>query len=76
MNYVPFMSTIPPSSYVNTYLFLLHQFGIGAVVYDVLAKDGGTKDIIYLFRIDVFELPIQDKIVAIRAEIDRRLSAE
>lgn len=55
---------------------LLHELGIWAIVDDVLAKDRSGQNAVDLLRIDVLLLSIQDKLVALGADVYGGLLAE
>lgn len=57
-------------------LLLLHELGVGAVVYDVGAEDGDRERAVDLLCVDVFELAVQDEFVALDAEVDGCFLAE
>jgi len=59
-----------------TYLLLLHELGVRAVVDDILAEHGGREDGVDFFGANVADLAVQDEVVALCAEVDRRLLAE
>ena len=43
------------------YLLLLHELGVGAVVDDILAEDGGGERVVDLLSVDVLSLPLRIK---------------
>jgi len=49
---------------------------VGAVVDDVLAKDGGGQDGVDVLSADVANLAIEDELVAVGADTDGGLAAE
>lgn len=57
-------------------LLLLHELGVGAVVDDVPAKDGGREDSVDLLGVDVLELAVEDEVVTGRANCDGGLFSE
>ena len=59
-----------------THLLLLHKLRVGAVVDNILAKHGGGEDGVNLLGVDVADLAVQDKVVALGADIARGLLAE
>lgn len=59
-----------------THPLLLHKLGVGAVVDDVLAKDRTGQIVIDLLGIDVLLLSVQDKLVALGADVYGGLLAE
>jgi hypothetical protein len=59
-----------------THLLLLHQFGVRAVVNDVLAEDRGGEDGVDLLGADVSDLAVQDELVALGADINGGLAAQ
>jgi hypothetical protein len=56
-----------------THLLLLHQLGVGAIVDNILAKDGCGQHSVDLLGIDILQLPIEDELIALSAQIHRRL---
>jgi hypothetical protein len=56
-----------------TYLLLLHQLGVGAVVDNILPKDGGSQHIVDQLGIYIAQLPIEDELIALSAQIHRCL---
>lgn len=59
-----------------THSLLLHELGIWAIVDDVLAKDRSSQNAVDLLRIDVLLLSVQDKLVALGADVYGGLLAE
>jgi hypothetical protein len=57
-------------------LLLLHELGIGAIVDNVLAKDGSGQNRVDVLGVDVLELSVQNKVVALSADVDGGLLAE
>lgn len=55
---------------MSSYLLLLHQLSVGAVVDDVATKDGGSQDSINFFGVDVLELAVENKVVSSGANGD------
>ncbi len=47
-----------------TYLLLLHELRIRAIIYDIFAKDGRAQRGVDLLCIDVLDLSIQDEVIA------------
>lgn len=60
----------------GTYLLLLHQFGIGTVVHDVLAKNRRGKRRIHLLRIHILQFAIQDELIAFGSQAYRGFLAQ
>lgn len=58
------------------HLLLLHQLCIGTVIYHAFAKDWGAKRAVDLFRTGVFQLGIEDELVALLAQAYGRLLPE
>ena len=58
------------------YLLLLHEFRIGTIIYNILAKYRRGQRSIDFFRIHIFQLPIQYEVIALRAQADRGLLPE
>jgi hypothetical protein len=58
------------------YLFLLHEFGVGAVVDHVAPKDRGGEWRVDFLGANVAELAIQNEVVALGAQVDRGLLAK
>ena len=63
-------------SHCAAYLFLLHELCIWDIIDDAFANDGGGQNRVYLLGIYVFELSIQDELVAFGPKIDGHLSTE
>lgn len=59
-----------------THPLLLHELGIWAIVDDVLAKDRSSQNAVDFLRIDVLLLSVQDKLVALGADVYGGLFAE
>jgi hypothetical protein len=59
-----------------TCLFLFHQFGVGAIIDNILAKDRSGQWSVYLLGIDVLQLSIEDKFVALCPEADSGFFSE
>ena len=57
-------------SYCATYLFLLHKLRIWHIIDDAPANDWGGQNGVYLLGIHVFELSVQDELVAFRPKVD------
>ena len=57
-------------------LLLLHKLGVGTVVDNILAKDWGGEDGVYVLGADIANLAIEDEIIALGADTDRSLAAE
>ena len=58
------------------HLLLLHELGVGAIVDDILAKDGGGERAVDLLRVDVLDLSVEDEVVALGVEADSHLATE
>lgn len=58
------------------HLLLLHELRIRAIIDDVLAKDGRAERCVDLLRIDVLDLSVQDKVVALGVQAHRHLATE
>lgn len=54
-----------PCSLLKKYLLLFHKFRIWNIIDDVLAEDRRAQDGVDLFGVDVFELRVQDKLIAL-----------
>lgn len=55
---------------MHSYLLLLHQLGIGTVVNNIRSEDGCCEFAIDFFCIHVFELPIENKLIAFHAKVN------
>ena len=55
------------------HLLLLHQLGIGAIADNLLGKDWCGQYNVNLLDIDITQLPIEDKLIALSAQVNRRL---
>ncbi len=53
-----------------TNLFLFHELRIGNVVYYILPKNRCSQDRVYLFGIQILQLPVQNELIAFRAKVD------
>lgn len=49
---------------VISHLLLLHELGVGAVVDNILSKDGSGEDGVNLLGADVLELSVENKVVS------------
>ena len=58
------------------YLLLLHELGVGAVVDDILAEDGGGERVVDLLSVDILQLAVEDKVVALGSQADGGLLAQ
>lgn len=54
----------------DVYLLLLHEFGVGTVVDNIRSEDGCCKLAVDFFGIDVFQLSIEDELIAFNAEVN------
>jgi hypothetical protein len=59
-----------------THLLLLHKLGIGAVVHDVLAKDGCSEWRVDFLSVDILDLSVQDKVVALGIQTHGHLATK
>ena len=57
-------------------LFLLHQLGIGTIVYNAAPEYRCCEIGIYLFRVHVLWLSIKDEVIAFSTQIDRCLLSQ
>jgi hypothetical protein len=48
----------------TAYLLLLHELRVGTVINDILSEDRGGQDSVDFLGVDVFQLAVQDEIVA------------
>lgn len=55
---------------------MFHELGVGAVVHDIGPKDGRGQFAVDLLSIDIFQLSIQNKLVALGPEINGGLLAQ
>lgn len=60
----------------SSYLLLLHELGVRAVIYDVPTEDWRRKRGIDFFGTDILELAVQDEVIAFGAQVNRGLFAE
>jgi hypothetical protein len=51
-------------------LLLLHEFGIRAIVHDILAKDRSSENSVNLLGRDILELSVEDEVVSSGANSD------
>lgn len=58
---------------METNLFLFHQFGVWAVIDNILAKDRRSQDGINLLRIDILQLAIENKFITLSPQVHRSL---
>jgi hypothetical protein len=58
------------------HLLLLHELGVGAIVDDILAEDGGGERAVDLLGVDVLDLSVEDEVVALGVEADSHLATE
>jgi hypothetical protein len=61
---------------VSSYLLLLHELRVRAVVDNIAAKDRGRQWRINLFGANIAQLAIHDELIALCAQIDGSLLAE
>jgi hypothetical protein len=59
-----------------TCLLLFHQLGVRAVIYDITAEDWSRQNRIYVLRIRIFMLRVENEVVPLGAEVDRGFLAE
>lgn len=55
---------------MGLYFLLLHELGVGAIVHDILSENRSSEWAVDLFGIDVLELSVQDKVIALGAKAD------
>jgi hypothetical protein len=60
----------------GTHLLLFHQLCIWAVVHNICTKHRGRQVAVYLLCIDISELSIQDKLIALSTQTDSGLLAK
>jgi hypothetical protein len=53
----------------NVYLLLLHQLGVGAIIYNVGTEDRCSQLAIDLLGVDILQFPVQDELIAFGAEV-------
>jgi hypothetical protein len=58
------------------HLLLLHQFGVRAVVYNILAKDRSGEGVVDLLGVDVLDLSVEDEVVALGTKTNSHLATE
>jgi hypothetical protein len=61
---------------VYAHLLLLHQLGVGAVVYNILAKDRSSEGAVDLLGVDILDLSVEDEVVACGVETNSHLATE
>lgn len=61
---------------VYAYLLLLHQLGIGAVVYNILAKYRSGEGAVDLLGVDILDLSVENEVVALGTKVDSHLATE
>ena len=61
---------------VSAHLLLLHQLGVGAVVYNILAKDRSGEGAVDLLGVDILDLSVEDKVVACGVEANGHLATK
>lgn len=59
-----------------TYLLLFHKFGVGNIVDHILPKDWRSQDRVYIFRIQILQLPVEYELIAFRPKVDRDLPSK
>lgn len=64
------MSMIFRTTFLLSYLLLLHELRVGAVVDDALTEDRSGEGAVDLLGVDVLELAIEDKVIALGAKAD------
>jgi len=64
------------SRLANAHLLLLHELGVGAVVDNILAKDGCGERVVDLLSVDILQLAIENEIIALGAQADSGLLAQ
>jgi len=55
---------------------LFHELRVGAVIDDVFAENRGCERRVDLFGIDILQLAVEDKFIALCADIDSHLPPE
>lgn len=58
------------------YLLLFHELCVWHIVDDIFSEDWGRQDRVYFLGIDVFDLSIQDELIAFGSKIDSHFPAE
>lgn len=61
---------------MHAHLLLLHQFGVGAVVYDILAKDRSSERAVNLLGVDILELAVENEVIALGVQTDSHLATQ
>lgn len=61
---------------IPSYLLLLHELSIGAIVDDVTTEDGGSERGVDLFGVHITKLAIEDELISLGAKVDGGLLAE
>lgn len=59
----------PANTNCPTDLFLLHQLGVRAVIDHILSKDRCGQDSINFLRVDIFQLAIENEVVALSTQV-------
>jgi hypothetical protein len=57
-------------------LLLLHELGIGTIVYDIFSKHGGGKGAVNFLGVEILQLCIENEIVSFGSDVYRRLLSE
>ena len=71
-----YVSAVITTERNQTHLLLLHQLRVGAVIDNILTKDGSSQRAINLFCVNILELSVEDEVVAFCIEADSHLAAE
>ena len=59
-----------------TYLLLLHELGVGAIIHNIATKNGCRKRRVDLLGADVSKLAVENKFIAFGAQVNGGLFAQ
>jgi hypothetical protein len=72
-----FVSAMFESSQLRlSYLLLLHELGVGAIVDHILAEHGGGERVVDLLGVDILQLAVENEVVALGSQTDGGLLAQ
>jgi len=60
----------------STYLLLLHEFGVGAIIHNIATKNGCRKRRVDFLSADVSKLAVENKFIAFCAQVNSGLFAQ
>lgn len=55
---------------IGAYFLLFHELRIRNIIHDILPEHGCRQDRIYLFRIQIFQLPVEYELIPSFAKVD------